>query len=89
MSDETCVIDLEEKTVQQSSFEFNTCMGKMCYQASKQKLFHVGGMNSEGLDYVVTLDNPERKWTELDKNHSLVLNATRLELCNASSIYFY
>ena len=64
MSDEMCVIDLQACTVQQSSFEFNTSMGKMCYQASKSSLHHIGGMNSEGVDYSVSLDNAERKWTE-------------------------
>ena len=89
MSDETCIIDLQDGTVQSSSFEFNTCMGKMCFQEAKNTLFHVGGMNSEGIDYSVKLDNTERKWSDLPKNHSLVLNATRLELCNAPSVYFY
>ena len=89
MSDETCVIDLQAGTVQQSSFEFNTSMGKMCYQTSNSSLHHIGGMNSEGIDYSCTLDNPERKWTENGKNHSLVLNATALEFCNSPSIYFY
>ena len=89
MTDETCVIDLQAGTVQQSSFEFNTSMGKMCYQVSNSTLYHIGGMNSEGIDYQVTLDNGERKWEENQKNHSLVLNATALELCNSSSVYFY
>ena len=35
MSDETNVIDLSTGTVQSSSFEFNTSMGTMCYQASR------------------------------------------------------
>lgn len=64
-------------------------MGIMCYQESKNTLYHVGGMNSDGIDYKVTLDTPEREWSEIEKNHSLVLNATKLELCNAPSIYFY
>ena len=64
-------------------------MGKMCYQGSNSTLYHIGGMNSEGIDYQVTLDNNERKWTENGKNHSLVLNATALELCNSPSVYFY
>ena len=89
MSDEMCVIDLQACTVQQSSFEFNTSMGKMCYQTSNSMMHHIGGMNSEGVDYSVSLDNAERKWTETNKNHSLVLNATKLELCNAPSVYFY
>ena len=76
MSDETFVVDLQECTVQTSSFEFNTCMGKMCYRASNSKLYHFGGMNSEGVDYQVALDNSDRKWNDLDKNHSVVLNAS-------------
>ena len=31
MSDEMCIIDFQAATVQNSSFEFNTSMGKMCY----------------------------------------------------------
>lgn len=89
MSDETYIIDLQAGTVQQSSFEFNTSMGKMCYQASKSTLYHIGGMNSEGIDYSTVLDNAERRWSEIQKNHSLVLNARQLELCNAPSVYFY
>ena len=61
----------------------------MCYQKSKERLLHIGGMNSAGKDYRVTLDDPEHKWTQLDNNHSLVLNATGLELCNSPSVYFY
>ncbi len=46
-------------------------------------------MNSEGIDYKVTLDNPEREWSEIDNDHSLVLNGKHLELCNAPYVYFY
>jgi len=88
MSDETCIIDLQDCTVQNSSFEFNTCMGRMCFSESKNTLYHIGGMNSEGLDFKVTLDDPKRRWEEIEHNHSLVLNATKLELCNAPSVYF-
>jgi len=58
-----CVVDLQACTVQQSSFEFNTSMGKMCYQTSNSMMHHIGGMNSDGVDYSVSLDNAERKWT--------------------------
>lgn len=64
-------------------------MGKMCYKASNKMLYHFGGMNSEGVDYQVSLNNSDRKWNDLDKNHSVVLNATKLELCNAPYVYFY
>lgn len=89
MSDETHIVDLEAGQVQTSSFDYNTCMGKMCFRESKNTLYHLGGMNSEGIDYEVTLNDADRKWKEIDKNHSLVLNAVRLELCNNSSVYFH
>ena len=89
MSDETSIVDLQAATVQQSSFEFNTSMGKMCYSTSNNTLYHIGGINSEGVDYKVVLDSSDRKWNEIDKNHSLVLNATQLELCNSPCVYFY
>ena len=89
MSDEMYIIHLEDGTVQSSSFEFNTSMGTMCYQASKEKLYHIGGMNSEGIDFEVKLDSSERNWSEIQKNHSLVLNARQLELCNSPSVYFH
>ena len=89
MSDEMYIINLEDATVQQSSFECNTCMGTMCYQASKEKLYHIGGMNTDGIDFEVKLDSSERKWSEIQKNHSLVLNASKLELCNSPSVYFH
>ena len=89
MTDEMYVIDLQGGTVQQSSFDFNTSMGKMCYRASTTGVYHIGGMNSDGVDYYTTLDNDKRTWTEIDKNHSVVLNASQLELCNAPHVYFY
>ena len=89
MSDETFIIDLQAGTTQNSSFEFNTSMGTMCYRASASTLYHIGGMNSEGVDYMVTLETQDCTWSETGKNHSLVLNATNLELCNAPSVYFY
>ena len=89
MSDEMYIIDLQAGTVQSSSFEFNTSMGIMCFSRDKNTLHHIGGMNSDGIDYQVTLNDADRTWTEIEKNHSLVLNATKLELCNAPCVYFY
>ena len=88
-SDEMYIMDLQAGTVQSSSFEFNTSMGLMSYNQRTNTLYHIGGMNSDGVDYKVTLDDAERRWTEIDHNHSLVLNANCLELCNAPSVYFY
>jgi len=88
MSDETLVIDLQEGSVQQTSFEFNTCQGTMCFWGARQTLYHIGGMNSEGINFECKLDNETRKWTELNHNHSLLLNAKQLELCSSPSVYF-
>ena len=49
-------------------------------------LHHIGGMGSGGVDYKMKLG--ETEWTQSDKNHSVVLNASGLELMNNSAIYF-
>ena len=61
-------------------------MGTMIFHDNSQSLFHIGGMGSQGVDYKMKLG--ETKWDQLDKNHSLVMNATGLELMNNSAIYF-
>ena len=60
MSDEMVIVDLQVGTVQQSSFEFNTASGIMLYRSETNTLYHIGGMNSEGVDYQVTLEDTER-----------------------------
>lgn len=89
MSDETMLIDFQAGTVTSSAFEMNTSMGRMCYQESKNTLYHIGGMNSEGDDFSLKLESANREWTQFKKNHSSVLNARQLELCNAPYVYFY
>ena len=61
-------------------------MGKMCYSKSKDTVYHIGGINSEGVDY--SLELGQTKWSELENNHSLLLNARGLELTYNSAIYF-
>ena len=82
------IVDFNESTVlsRQTSFEFNTCMGTMIFHDRTQTLYHIGGMGSAGADYKMKLG--ETSWEQLDKNHSLVMNASGLELMNNSAIYF-
>jgi len=61
-------------------------MGHMLYHEETQMLHHIGGMGSGGVDYKMKLG--ETEWTQSDKNHSVVLNASGLELMNNSAIYF-
>ena len=46
-------------------------------------------MNSDGTDYTCKLDAGQPAWTEVDRDHSVVLNATKLELCDAPGVYFH
>ena len=61
-------------------------MGCMLYHENADTLYHIGGMNSEGVDYKMKLT--DTKWEQLNNNHSLVMNATGLELMNNSALYF-
>ena len=87
-TEEFMIIDFNAETAmqKQTNFEFNTCMGTMLYHEGSEMIYHIGGMGSQGVDYKMKLGDTE--WTQLDKNHSVVLNATGLELMNNSSIYF-
>ena len=82
------IVDFNDSTVQtkETNFEFNTALGHMVYHGGSDTLHHIGGYNSEGVDYRMKIS--EASWTQSEKNHSLVMNATGLELMNNSSIYF-
>lgn len=88
ITEEFMIIDFKLETVltRQTNFEFNTCQGKLVYSESKDTLYHIGGLNSEGVDY--SLKMGETEWNEMDNNHSVLLNEQRLEFCNNTSIYF-
>ena len=82
------IVDFNQESVlnRQTSFEFNTCMGTMVYHEGQNTLYHIGGMSSQGVDYKMKLG--DTKWEQIDKNHSVVVNASGLELLNNSAIYF-
>ena len=88
MTEDFLIIDFKEETVmtRQTNFEFNTAMGKLVYSKNHDTIFHVGGLNSEGVDYSLKMGQTE--WTEMDHNHSVLLNSRGLELCSNSSIFF-
>jgi len=88
MTEDFAIIDFKEETVlnKQTQFEFCTAMGKLCYTASSDSVHHIGGLNSEGVDYSLKLG--ETEWSPIEHNHSLLLNANRLELCYNTSVYF-
>ena len=61
-------------------------MGKMIYSKSNDQVVHIGGLNSDGVDF--SLKMGETEWEEMDHNHSVLLNSRGLELCNNSSVYY-
>jgi len=61
-------------------------MGTMVFHEGSETLYHIGGMGSNGADYRMKLG--ETTWQQLDKDHSVVIGASGLELMNNSSIYF-
>ena len=56
-TEEFMIIDFNKETVinKQTSFEFNTCMGKMVYHEGTETLYHIGGMGSQGVDFKLKL----------------------------------
>lgn len=87
-TEEFMLIDFTAETAmqKQTNFEFNTCMGTMFFHEGSETLYHIGGMGSNGVDYKMKMG--DTKWQQIDKNHSVVMNASGLELMNNSSIYF-
>jgi len=51
-------------------------------------LEHIGGLNSDGINFQVKLGPKNQVWTEIKRQHSIVANESGLELTNNSGIYF-
>lgn len=51
-------------------------------------LEHIGGLNSDGINYKVKLGQKDQIWSENKRQHSIVANESGLELTNNSGIYF-
>lgn len=88
LTEEFSIIDFKEETVlqKQTNFEFCTAMGKLCFSESKNTVHHVGGLNSEGVDFSIELGQTE--WQEREQNHSVLLNERGLEFCHSTCLYF-
>ena len=61
-------------------------MGHLAYCEEEKTIYCFGGLNSQGLNYKLKLD--EKDWQQQDKRHSDVANSLAMELNNNSSIYF-
>lgn len=89
LTQDMMIVDFKVASVaiKPTDFEFQTALGKMCFSHSQNRLVHIGGLNSEGVDY--SLDVGSTKWQQLDHDHSVLLNARGLELTYSSAVYFH
>ena len=63
MTEDFYIIDfkLENVLTRQTNFDFNTAMGKMVYSKTLDSVVHIGGMNSEGVNYQLKMGDTD--WT--------------------------
>ena len=61
MTEEFVIVDFKMETVltKQTNFDFNTSMGKMIYSKTHDSVFHLGGLNSDGVDYSLKMGETE------------------------------
>jgi hypothetical protein len=87
MSEELTIIDLKSKQAEQkgASYPFFTGMGHLIFRKEENTLYHMGGLNSQGINYKIKLDQNE--WQQCKQTHSIAANASCLELINNVSVY--
>jgi len=61
-------------------------MGTLVHREADNTLHHIGGINSHGVNYWLKMGTKE--WKQSERSHSLVANASALELTNNASVYF-
>jgi N-acetylneuraminic acid mutarotase len=47
-----------------TNFEFSTGMGHLVYRKAQNEIHHVGGFNSEGVNYSLQMNNKPLEWKE-------------------------
>lgn len=76
----------ESALVQHTDFEFSTGAGHLCYRPDAEILQHVGGFNSDGINYWMRMG--ERIWHESERCHAHVIDSVAPELTNSGSVFF-
>jgi len=85
------IVDFNEEKVmfQHTDFEFSTGGGHLYYRggdSGDQTLHHIGGFNSEGINYWLTMGKKE--WQESNRCHTHVIDQQSPELTDYPSAFF-
>ena len=82
------VIDFKQERVmiQHTDFEFSTGMGHLFYRPKEEILHHVGGFNSDGVNFWLKMG--EKQWHESERSHMHVIDQNSPELTNNTSVFF-
>jgi N-acetylneuraminic acid mutarotase len=66
LSSDMMIIDFKEEKVKhvQTDFDFSTGCGHLVFRKSDSTLLHIGGFNSEGVNYQMKLGDPRGLWSE-------------------------
>lgn len=88
MQDEVLVVDLKKETVENlpAAYPFFTGLGHLAFREQEKTLYSFGGVNSQGVNYTLRLDDKE--WQQSGKQHTVVTNLADFELLNNTSVYF-
>jgi hypothetical protein len=75
MSEELTIIDLKSESVEQkpASYPFFTGMGHLFFRKNEKTFYHIGGINSQGINYKIKLD--QNDWEQCEQRHSIAANA--------------
>ena len=87
MQDEVIIVDLKKETAENipAPYPFYTGLGHLAYREEEKTLYSFGGLNSQGVNYKLKLD--EKEWEQCEKNDTIASNMD-LELINNASISF-
>lgn len=72
--------------IQHTDFDFSTGGGHLYYRNVDQTLHHVGGFNSEGVNYWLSMGT--NHWKESDRCHTHVLDSVSPEITDVTSSFF-
>ena len=71
-----------------TDFEFSTGMGHLIYRKDANELHHIGGINSEAVNYSLKLDKQPLRWEASKFNFTYVMSEKDDELTQWPSVYF-
>ena len=82
------IVDFKAETCmhQNTDFEFSTGSGHLVFRPKENMLYHMGGFNSEGVNYFTKMG--DNAWREDKRSHTNVTDSYATELSSNSAVFF-